>query len=127
MKASSPPSGVYKIKPSPKLPIIDVMCDMTTDGGGWTVIQNRQDGSVDFYRGWADYKRGFGSKEGEYWLGLDTIHQMTSQEPYMLRIDVEDFNGEKRYALYDSFSVAGEDDNYRLSIGNYLSGKHQYS
>lgn len=37
------------------------------------VIQRRQDGTVNFYRKWVDYKRGFGSAAGEYWLGMTGI------------------------------------------------------
>uniref|UniRef100_A0A8D1GFZ4 Fibrinogen C-terminal domain-containing protein n=1 Tax=Sus scrofa TaxID=9823 RepID=A0A8D1GFZ4_PIG len=58
---------------------LTVLCDMDTDGGGWTVFQRRSDGSVDFYRDWAAYKRGFGSQLGEFWLGNDHIHALTAQ------------------------------------------------
>ncbi|XP_028514603.1 ficolin-1-like [Exaiptasia diaphana] len=94
-------------------------CDMVTNGGGWTIFQRRLDGSVDFYRGWHDYKQGFGNENGEYWLGLDRIHAMTSKGNFRLRIDLEDFEGNARYAEYDSFSVSDEADKYRLSIGKY--------
>lgn len=33
------------------------------------VFQRREDGSVNFFRGWEAYREGFGKLTGEHWLG----------------------------------------------------------
>jgi len=76
------------------------------------------DGSVDFYRSWADYKRGFGNLNGEFWLGLDKIHRLTKTKS-RLRVDLEDTAGKTAYAEYDMFAVTSERAKYQLSLGTY--------
>ena len=85
------------------------------------MFQKRLDGSVDFYRGWDDYKRGFGNLNGEFWLGLDKIHRL-SKERSRLHVDLGDTTGKTAYAEYDFFGVASERSKYKLSLGTY-SGK----
>ena len=92
---------------------------MRTDGGGWTVLQRRQDGSVDFYRGWNDYKSGFGQLTAEFWLGNDKIHRLTAARPSTLRVELEDWNGVRVYAKYGKFYVGNEQAKYRLEVGSY--------
>ena len=78
-KSGKTTSGVYTIDPDSS-GAFDVFCDQTTAGGGWAVFQKRMDGSVSFYRGWTDYKNGFGNLNGEFWLGLDKIHRLTKKK-----------------------------------------------
>ena len=109
---------MYTINPDDGDPF-DVYCDLKTAGGGWTVIQKRLDGSVDFYLGWADYKRGFGNLNGEFWLGLDKMHQLTKTGRNKIRIELEDIEGKTVYAEYNMFAVASERAKYQLSLGTY--------
>ena len=111
-------SVVYTINPDGGKPI-QVLCDMVTDGGGWTVFQRRLDGSVDFFLGWESYKNGFGNLNGEFWLGNDNLHRLTAAGSVTLRVDLEDFEGDIRYAEYTTFKVTEEGDNFRLLIGGY--------
>ena len=83
------------------------------------MFQKRLNGSVNFFRDWAEYKRGFGPLTGEFWLGLDKIHRLTNNGSYKLRVDLEDFHEKSYYAEYDSFKVASEEEKYKLSLGNY--------
>ena len=88
------------------------------------MFQKRLDGSVDFYLNWSDYKQGFGNLSGEFWLGLDKIHRLTSNNTniMMLRVDLEDFEGNTSYAEYNLFGVMSETYMYMLNLGSY-SGK----
>ena len=69
------------------------------------LFQKRLDGSVDFYRNWKDYKRGFGNLSGEFWLGLDKINRLTNAAKNRLRVDLEDTKGKTAYAVYNMFAV----------------------
>ena len=109
---------MYTIKPD-NFPAFEVFCDQKTGGGGWTVFQKRLNGSVDFYRYWNDYKHGFGDLKSEFWLGLDKIHRLTSDNNSMLRVDLEDFKGNTAYAEYKMFGVMSEKDKYKLILGSY--------
>ena len=92
---------------------------METDGGGWTVFQRRQDGSVDFYRNWTDYENGFGNLTGEFWLGLSKINHLTKEKSNTLRVDLGDFDGNTSYAQYTTFSVGDSTTEYTLTVGGY--------
>ena len=89
------------------------------------MFQKRLDGSVDFYRGWDDYKRGFGNLNGEFWLGLDKIHRLTKGRS-KLRVDLEDFDNQTAYAEYDSFGVGDEQSKYKLERLGQYAGKTQH-
>ncbi|KAK3089414.1 hypothetical protein FSP39_003455 [Pinctada imbricata] len=92
---------------------------MEKDGGGWTVIQRRMNGKVDFYRPWIDYKKGFGAVIGEHWLGNEAIHEISAHGHYEIRFDLVDFDGTKAYAKYGTFRVENEANGYRLKTSGY--------
>ena len=97
---------------------ITVYCRFASDGA-WTVIQRRFNGSVDFYRNWTEYQRGFGNSHGEYWLGNDVIHHLTALGNYTLKILLTDWNNVSSYAEYSKFLVANATLDYMLTIGGY--------
>ncbi|KAI8747847.1 BgiBFREP29 [Biomphalaria glabrata] len=98
---------------------LKVMCDTKTDGGGWTIFQRRINGKVDFYRGWKEYRDGFGDYNiGEFYLGNENIFSLTSTGQYDLRIDLE-YNDKKYFAQFENFKVLSETEKYKLKIGNY--------
>ncbi|XP_053551918.1 ficolin-1-like [Bombina bombina] len=114
-------SDWYTIYPDGEQPL-KVLCDLHTDGGGWIVFQRRWDGSVDFFRDWKAYKIGFGSRLNEFWLGNDNIHMITSSGTWELRIDLQAFDGTQHLAKYASFKILGEDEKYKLLLGDFTGG-----
>lgn len=104
-----------------QVPALRTYCEMNTLGGGWIVIQQRLDGSLDFNRNWADYRAGFGTagRGSEFWLGLEAIYWITNSAQYELAVEVKDENGRYAYLRYTEFKVASEAEKYWLSLGKY--------
>ena len=106
--------------------ITNVYCDTVTAGGGWLVIQRRIDGSVDFNRYWSEYEEGFGNlpdddnnTTGEFWIGLRSLHCLTSHGQWELRIDYMLRNKTKGYLSYRHFRVGPASDDYQISISGF--------
>lgn len=115
-------SAVYTIYPyENKEESLEVLCDLESNGGGWTVFFTRQPQQepIDFNESWLNFKSGFGNISTEFWLGNDLIHLLTSFGTSMLRIDAEDFNGDKRWAEWNVFNVGDEDSKYQLTLEEY--------
>uniref|UniRef100_A0A8C1Z8Z0 Fibrinogen gamma chain n=1 Tax=Cyprinus carpio TaxID=7962 RepID=A0A8C1Z8Z0_CYPCA len=121
-------SGLYYVKPARAPEAFLVYCEIDSFGRGWTVLQRRRDGSVDFNKKWNQYKEGFGylspDDKTEFWLGNEKIHLLSVQSsvPYVLRIEMVDWEGNKKYADYSTFKLGPEVDAYRLTYAYYYGG-----
>lgn len=111
-------SGIQKLKIGQLNPFF-AYCNLEEQGGKWTVIQSRLDGTVSFYRNWNEYKNGFGNIGGEFWIGLEKLYEITRSKLHELIIIMEDFEGQSKYVKYSSFAIGSEEENYALIL---LSG-----
>ena len=114
-------SGVYSISNFCGRECSEVQgyCDTKSAGGGWLVLQRRQDGSEDFNRNWVEYEDGFGSLTGEFWYGLRALHCLTSRGRWELQLEIQFPNGTRYYLFYDNFKVASAADEYKLTVSGF--------
>ena len=115
------PSGVYRMSRGAFGSDFNVYCDLVTDGGGWIVIQrNKKDSSVNFNRYWADYEKGFGDLNTEFWYGLEEIHYLTQRGQWEMRVDYQFNNKTWSYLHYNQFSVGSASEEYPLIVGGFI-------
>ena len=77
------------------------MCCDAISGEGWTVIERRQDGSIDFAnRDWVEYENGLCNLDDEFFAWIKSVHCLTSQGDWELRIDYYLKKGTKSYLNY---------------------------
>ncbi|XP_017468665.1 PREDICTED: angiopoietin-4 isoform X1 [Rhagoletis zephyria] len=113
-------NGILRLQLTPESEPFYVRCDEETLGGGWTIIQNRFNGKLNFYRGWLEYQAGFGNLGGEFFIGLDKLHALTASAVHELLILLQDFDGTNRYARYNLFAIGSEKEDYALNLlGEY--------
>ncbi|XP_069570106.1 angiopoietin-2a [Brachyistius frenatus] len=118
-KSGNTDSGVYTLTLPNNTMEVKAFCDMETEGGGWTVLQKRFDGRVDFHRTWQEYKKGFGEPLAEFWLGNEFVSRLTHQQSYKLRIQLSDWEGNSGFSKYDEFSLGSEAQNYKIHLKGY--------
>ena len=124
-KTNPPTSGIFDIPDVcgeqtnsffKDVPTTQARCDRE----GWTVILRRNKNvslQVDFVLPWADYERGFGDLNTEFWYGLRNIHCLTNQDEMELQIEVRQDDGTGQVWTYGYFEVDGPENNYTLHIG----------
>lgn len=95
-----------------------VQCEMEEEVGGWTVIQHRFDGSVDFANNWNMYVRGFGKTDGEFWMGNQLIYYLTTEKKNSLKIEMTDLDGKLWVAEYEKFILL-DVEKFTLSVDGY--------
>ena len=107
-------SGVYTVKLLGKFKR-DVYCVMDRYGGGWMAFQRRFDGSVVFHdKKWHTYKNGFGNSHGEYWLGNEMLHLLTTSQSHDYMVEATSFQDEINYKKIRKVVINSEDDKYRI-------------
>ncbi|XP_066917957.1 fibrinogen C domain-containing protein 1-B-like [Clytia hemisphaerica] len=115
-------NGLYRINKNVASIIVQVFCDQTTDGGGWTLLQRRVDGSENFYRNWTEYKNGFGKLNKEHWLGNENLYLLSSQaflKRSEVRFDLMPKKGGMLWAKYSNFEITSEATGYEIHISGY--------
>jgi hypothetical protein len=66
------------------------------------------------------YRAGFGNINGEFWIGLENLHQLVTNRNSSLRITIGDWDNESTFAEYKVFHVGDEaSTNYTLTIDGY--------
>ena len=126
-KTDGPESGIFDIPDVcgeqtnsffKEVPKTQARCDFQ-NGGGWIVILRRNANvtRVSFNRPWADYERGFGDLNTEFWYGLRNMHCLTKREEVELQIELKKDDGTGQVWTYGHFEVDGPETNYTLRIG----------
>ena len=113
------PTGVYKMSMG-TFATANVYCDMTTDNGGWIVIQrNRKNSKVSFKRNWREYEQGFGDLNKDFWAGLELMHTLTQRGQWEMRVDYQKNDKTWSYLHYNQFSVGSASEEYPLTVGRF--------
>lgn len=106
-------SGNALIAPGPGK-AVETYCD-----AGWTLVQSRYNGSVDFNQNYQTYIDGFGNPDGEFWIGNEALYRLTRDNCSSARIQMVDIYGNAWEANYEDFRVGPASSGYRLSAQGF--------
>ena len=101
------------------------VCARDSQGRDWIVIQQRGQFGNDeqyFAKTFSEYQEGF-SSQGELWLGLDKLAQLTGEHSWQLWVELTTWGTgllqpQKLSAFYSSFKV-GQGPGYQLTVAGF--------
>lgn len=86
----------------------------------WIVFHQRTNNAsfCNYNRSWAEYRVGFGSIDGNFWLGLEPVYQLACAGGYRLRMEMQVAYNLQWYSVeYDSFVLGNETMGYAIHLG----------
>ena len=89
----------------------------------WTVLQRRVNACVNFDRPWKEYVNGFGNPEGNHWLGLKAMHELTKNRAGRVNFNLIHRDGTEGSATYFDVKVLGEEHDYKLEFSYFNERK----
>uniref|UniRef100_A0A1B0CV60 Fibrinogen C-terminal domain-containing protein n=2 Tax=Lutzomyia longipalpis TaxID=7200 RepID=A0A1B0CV60_LUTLO len=107
-------NGYYLIAPEGQHRPIITKCS-----NGWSLIQRRHDGTVDFNRSWEEYAQGFGSAFSEFWIGNEALHRLTADNCTSLRIMMQDIYDNTWRAEYSHFYIDDRSEGFRITVSGF--------
>ncbi|KAK6170953.1 hypothetical protein SNE40_019231 [Patella caerulea] len=109
------------IQSSSSTVVVEVKCDFIY--GGWLVISNRETTclELDFNKTWKEYSTRIGDPRGNYWLGLEHLHQiLRNPNRYALEVIIVYETTNQARATYLGLNISDASDNYRITIDSYV-------
>ena len=74
---------------------------------------------MEFDRDWDDFSEGFGHVSGDYWLGSDNVHALTTSGPYVLRVELT-VNTNKDALEFAFLTLGDQESNYTLAMRDLI-------
>ncbi|VDN01289.1 unnamed protein product [Thelazia callipaeda] len=100
-------------------------CEMNLLGGGWTIIMQRFNTTLNFNKDLLDYEDGFQIDEYNFWIGLERMYRLTNRphctNELLLRLRTA-VDGETILVRYSHFIVCERVLDYRLNLGSIVYG-----
>ena len=90
---------------------------VTLSVSGWIAFMWRKTGPADgnWDLNWTDYVNGFGFNATYLWLGLERVHQLTTNGNWRLRLEYT-VNGQWESAEYWTFTVSSGSTFYTINV-----------
>merc|ERR1719239_2092316 len=109
--------------------IFKVICEVDDQDKVWTIFHRRFNGTGSFHRNFSDYENGFGSTDGEFWLGLKNIKALMGNRNHELRLSMkkDSTSYEDNYPIFSlsdgpkytlSVHRDGGDNIYAMTVNN---------